>query len=121
MLTDEILSESERFAFIPRRLHAFESTGNAYDATQCDERIASGDTLIILSERVVAVAYTWPFAVTAQAGKLHSIGPKEGDSLVALAQSFEVAEEDLRFACQIAAALGFELDPALLALSPLTA
>jgi hypothetical protein len=38
-----MLSDSERFASIPQRIHSFASTGNAYDATQIDERIASGD------------------------------------------------------------------------------
>jgi hypothetical protein len=34
-----MLTDSERFAFEPRRHHAFASTGNAYDASQCDEAI----------------------------------------------------------------------------------
>jgi hypothetical protein len=54
--------DSERFAFTARRIHGFASTGNAYDATQTDDRIASGDTLLILPEGVSA--YCWPFAVT---------------------------------------------------------
>jgi len=111
MFTDECLMESDRFAFVPRRLHAFETTGNAYDATQSDERIASGHTLVILSERVVGVAHTWPFAVTAQAGHLHSLSSKQGDSLAAIVRSFLLQEEDLLFAMSMAAALGFELDP----------
>ena len=60
-----MLTDSERFAFETRRHHAFASTGNAYDASQCDEAIKTGDTLIVLAEEVVAIAMTWPFAVTA--------------------------------------------------------
>jgi hypothetical protein len=32
-----MLTDSERFAFTAHRIHAFETTGNAYDATQTDE------------------------------------------------------------------------------------
>lgn len=31
-----MLTDSERFAFTTRRHHAFASTGNAYDAVQCE-------------------------------------------------------------------------------------
>jgi hypothetical protein len=53
-----MLTDSERFAFTARRIHGFASTGNAYDATQTDDRIASGDTLLILPEASSA----WPIA-----------------------------------------------------------
>ncbi len=33
MFSDDSLGASDRFAFTPRRLHALETTGNAYDAT----------------------------------------------------------------------------------------
>lgn len=112
-----MLTDSERFAFLPRRLHAFETTGNAYDATQSDEQIKSGDTLIVLKERVVAVAYTWPLAVTAQAGALHSLTPLIGDTLLRVAGSFNLQEADIAAAIEMAVALGFDLDPAILALS----
>jgi hypothetical protein len=51
-----MLIDSERFAFQPRRHHAFASSGNAYDATQCDEAIQTGDTLIIIADQVVGIA-----------------------------------------------------------------
>ena len=50
-----MFTDSERFAFDTRRHHAFATTGNAYDASQCDESIKTGDTLIVLPERVIAV------------------------------------------------------------------
>ena len=53
------------------RIHRFDSTGEAYDACQCDERIKTGDVLIIESERVVGIADTWPVAVTVEYGNLH--------------------------------------------------
>jgi hypothetical protein len=55
-----MLSDSERFASIPQRIHSFASTGNAYDATQIDERIASGDALLILSRAWSALPVAGP-------------------------------------------------------------
>lgn len=52
-----MLTDSERFAFVPRHYHGFASTGNAYDATQTDDRIENGDTLLILTEGVIGVAH----------------------------------------------------------------
>lgn len=43
-----MLTDSERFAFSAWRIHAFASTGNAYDAVQTDETIAARDTLLVL-------------------------------------------------------------------------
>lgn len=58
----------------PGTIHEFETTGEAYDATQCDDNIADGDVLLIAREGVVAIADTWPLAVTVAAGKLHTPG-----------------------------------------------
>lgn len=57
------------------KTHQFNSTGDAYDACQCDESISTGDVLVIESERVAGVAHTWPFAVTLEAGHLHHLAP----------------------------------------------
>ena len=56
-----------------QQIHYFESTGEAYDACQCDENIREGDVLVIESEKVVGVAHTWPCAVTCESGKLHHL------------------------------------------------
>src|SRR5262245_60811880 len=53
----------------------FRGTGEAYDATQCRDEIKNGDTLLIEAEEVIGLAWTWPVAVTAKAGHLHSIQP----------------------------------------------
>jgi hypothetical protein len=47
--------------------HYFESSGEAYDATQIGETdggvcVEMGDILIIPSEKIVGVCDTWPFA-----------------------------------------------------------
>mgnify|MGYP003616466859 FL=1 len=109
-----MLIDSERFAFQPRRHHAFASSGNAYDATQCDEAIQTGDTLIIIADQVVGIAMTWPFAVTRSSGKLHALAsPREGETLVDLARSLDVSPADFEHAAQMAQNLGFPLDPQL--------
>jgi hypothetical protein len=117
-----MLTDSERFAFEPRRHHAFASTGNAYDASQCDEAIKTGDTLIVLAEQVVAIAMTWPFAVTEICGKLHALSaPRPGETLADLARLLHVRAADFQHAADIARRLGFALDPQLVPLLDLPA
>ena len=114
-----MLTDSERFAFETRRHHAFASTGNAYDATQCDEVILPGDTLIVLAEGVGGIAMTWPFAVTKACGKLHALAaPREGEALADLARSLHVRVADFTHAAEIARRLGLDLDPQLEVLLP---
>ncbi|EGD60453.1 MULTISPECIES: hypothetical protein [Novosphingobium] len=111
-----MLTDSERFAFTARRIHGFASTGNAYDATQTDDRISSGDTLLILPEGVVGVAHCWPFAVTQMTGKLHGVQPKAHEALGDFAAAFNINTADIEAAIALAMALGFAIDPALAAL-----
>ncbi len=57
--------------------HYFDSTSEAYDATQCgtnwhtDEDINFCDILIIESEKVIGLAYTWPLSISKEHGELH--------------------------------------------------
>ena len=116
-----MLTDSERFAFVARRLHSFASTGNAYDATQCDETISAGDTLLVLTERVVGIAMTWPFAVTEANGKLHALAsPRTGETLDHLAKALMVRRADFDHAVDLARRLDFPLDPQLIPLLPQT-
>ena len=112
-----MLTGSGRFAFIARRHHAFETTGNAYDVVQTDETIRTGDTLVVLAEQVIGIAMTWPFAVTASAGKLHQIKPGvPGDTLAKIADELGIDEAALGHAVDLAKALGFALGDSLTAL-----
>jgi hypothetical protein len=53
----------------------FASTGEAYDATQTDERIKDGDVLVVASEEVVGfLLQAWPVAVTEARGHFHDGG-----------------------------------------------
>lgn len=57
-------------------IHRFESSGDAYDATQTDETINDGDVLVVESERVVGfLVKAWPVAVTPEHGAFHSLAP----------------------------------------------
>jgi hypothetical protein len=52
--------------------HFFTHSGEAYDASQCDDRIKSGDLLIVPEEKVVGFLFlAWPIAVTQDAGVFH--------------------------------------------------
>ncbi|MEU1552207.1 hypothetical protein ABZ517_05720 [Streptomyces scabiei] len=53
------------------KTHTFDSTTEAYNATQCNEEIRDGDVLVIESERVIGISWTWPFALTERFGELH--------------------------------------------------
>ena len=109
-----MLTGSERFAFTTRRHHAFASTGNAYGATQCDEAIRAGDTLVVLAEEVVGVAMTWPFAVTQAHGNLHALSaPRPDETLADLARALHVSPADFEHTAEIARRFGFPLDPQL--------
>ena len=112
-----MLTDSERFAFVPHRIHVFETSGNAYDGVQTDDRIATGDLLLVMDEAVVGVAMTWPFAVTAEAGHLHQVAPKPGDTFDELAISLGVNPEALRRAVSLARQLGYGIEPALQSLT----
>ena len=109
-----MLTDSERFAFSAWRIHAFASTGNAYDAVQTDETIAAGDTLLILDEGVVGVAMTWPFAITAEPGKLHAVcEPGAGETLGHIERALDVPDGSIARACRLARTLGFAIDAGL--------
>ncbi|MDE1918867.1 MAG: hypothetical protein KGJ57_22895 [Sphingomonadales bacterium] len=116
-----MLTDSERFAFTARRIHGFASTGNAYDATQTDDQIASGETLLILPEGIVGVAHCWPFAVTQVTGNLHGVQPKAHEAMGDFATAFSITTADIKAAIALAMALGFAIDPALAALIAPTA
>lgn len=113
-----MLTDSGRFAFTARRHHAFASTGNAYDAVQCDEAIGTGETLVVLAEEVVGVASPNPFAVTQAHGNLHPVSaPREGEALADLARSLHVNAAHFEHAAKIARRFGFPLDPQIEALA----
>lgn len=105
--------------------HYFTECGEAYDASQCDEEIATGDCLIIqdpefrgvckgrdedgfrvyehadkpISLTVVALSWAWPIAVTVADGEMHGIEEDTG--------AYARVIEDAKFTpAQIQAAVG---------------
>jgi hypothetical protein len=93
----------------PEGFHQFESTGAAYDATQCREEIKNGDCLFIPEERVVGLAATWPVAITANAGNLHALADDSPIDAAWIKSNGWTAEQ-IRAAVRFAAAWGFEFE-----------
>lgn len=65
------------------RIHTFDNTTDAYDATQTDESISDGDVLVVAPENVVGfLLEAWPVAVTKECGQFHRLSdpttPPEG-------------------------------------------
>jgi hypothetical protein len=89
-------------------MNAPHTFGDAYDATQCCEDIANGDSLLVLAEGVVGLAWTWPVAVTVNAGHLHSVAPGKAASIAADAGW---SDEQIRAAVHIALEHGFAVSP----------
>ena len=85
--------------------HQFDTTGEAYDATQCFEEIKTGDILVIESERVVGIADTWPVAVTKERGHLHA--PAEGVTLVECFERRKVTPDHVAAAKRVAHGRGW--------------
>lgn len=88
-------------------VHTFEDSAQAYDRTQTDGSIKSGDMLIVESEGIVGFLHqAWPIAVSESHGSLHKVKdkdeflgqfPEQRDVWEAcerriLADSFEVAD-----------------------------
>lgn len=54
------------------RVHAFDSTVEAYNASQCSEDVKDGDVLVVPSESAVAIlVQAWPMSVTDSHGEFH--------------------------------------------------
>lgn len=55
-------------------VHTFDSTGEAYDASQTHDDIKDGDVLAVPSEQVVGIlVQAWPTAVGERTGAFHSL------------------------------------------------
>lgn len=57
-------------------VHLFETTSEAYNASQWRDDIADGDVLLVASERVAGVlCLAWPIAVSDKRGAFHGLKP----------------------------------------------
>lgn len=94
------------------KVHTFSSTGRAYDACQGDE-IKNGDILLIPSEKVVGLAWTWPVAVTVEYGALHIPKREEDEDEITTHQNLVRAagwsEESIVNALALARSNGWEV------------
>tara|TARA_R100000329_G_scaffold11603_1_gene12610 strand:+ start:218 stop:841 length:624 start_codon:yes stop_codon:yes gene_type:complete len=55
------------------RVWTFANSGDAYDCTQGDDDLKTGDVLLIPSEKVVGISDCYPFAITKEKGQLHGV------------------------------------------------
>lgn len=88
-------------------IHAFSSTSAAYDHSQCDDAVERGDTLLVQSEGVVGLAWTWPVAVTEASGELHYVAP--GYPVVDIVKDAGWTTDQIKEAVKVAVDYGFEL------------
>ena len=89
------------------RVWTFANSGDAYDMTQCDEDLKTGDVLLIPSEKVVGITYTWPLAITKEMGPLH--GVEEGHKIEDLLPS-DTDKDYLNKALKVARSLAKSYD-----------
>jgi hypothetical protein len=86
------------------RVHHFDSTREAYNATQWNDEIRDGDVLVITSEKVIGVLNeAWPFALTVRHGELQTLKVPISD----------VGEDRYAESVRVAAEQARELDIAL--------
>jgi hypothetical protein len=84
-----------------------DSTGDAYDASNCRDDHARA-IVIIESENVVGLAWAWPLAVTAETGELHAT--REGmdrTGILSLLADAGYSENDVQEAIDAAKVCGF--------------
>lgn len=75
--------------------------------------------MLILDEGVVGLAMTWPFAITAEPGKLHAVcEPGAGETLGQIEKALDVPDGSIARACRLARKLGFAIDAGLVPLLP---
>ena len=89
------------------RVWTFANSGDAYDMTQCDEDLKTGDVLLIPSEKVVGITNTWPLAITKEMGQLH--GVEEGHKIEDLLPS-DTDKDYLNKALKVARSLAKSYD-----------
>ena len=98
--------------------HEFDSTSEAYDNTQCNEEVKTGDIIIIKSEKVIGISDTWPIAITVKHGELHT--PSNTISYSELSETLNNSakrynkdvdfKQSFKEAVKVANELGFEVN-----------
>jgi hypothetical protein len=59
------------------KIHEFETTGEAYDASQTDDNIKDGDILVATEEKVIGIlVQAWPVSIDSnKTGHFHALKP----------------------------------------------
>lgn len=92
----------------PKR-HVIYSTEEAYALCQTSPYVHDGDTLHVPLEGVVALAWTWPVAVTLAHGALHRLAPD--GQVPRLLRDMRCPRPHLAAAVRLADRLGYPVDP----------
>lgn len=80
-------------------IHTFDSTGEAYNASQCSDEIKDGDILAVPSEHCVGILIqAWPTAISAQSGEFHRPVGRETFDGYDLDLAFKVLNEQEGYA-----------------------
>lgn len=82
-------------------IHYFDSTGEAYDAANCE--LERGSVMCVPGEGVVGLSWDWPIAVTEAAGELHLI---ENGKQEAVLEDAGFSPESIQVALALAADYG---------------
>jgi hypothetical protein len=80
MATDSTLEPFEEVPTNTPTVHVFDDSGEAYDLSQCDDNIRSGDVLYVPSENAAAILYlAWPTVLSGyERGEFHGVSPHPG-------------------------------------------
>lgn len=102
-------------------MFGFHSSSEAYDHSQFREDIELGDILLVVREKAIAIADTWPIQITAGKSSFHEL--KEGTTIEGLIEDINSNKESSGFstrritlehfqkAVNLADYLGFEVHP----------
>ena len=80
------------------RVHYFDTSGEAYDASQTHDDISDGDVLVVESEQAVAILMkAWPTVYNDDAlpNEFHTLGPDYDWAMTEYGESVKLAERVL--------------------------
>lgn len=99
--------------------HCFQTSRSAYSATQCYEEIKKADILHVEAEQAIIFAWTWPLLVSGHAdseeNQAHTVN-NDLPAILDVIQDAGLTKERVREAHDLAASLGYPIQPWVLTL-----
>ena len=90
------------------KIHSFSYSSTAFDAANINLSVQNGDVLVVESEQIVAVACTWPFAVTVNRSEMNDFTLDEPITKPQVLMDFV---NSIRAAVAEAKRLNYEVNP----------